>query len=151
MVNCFVRDLHGHSLQFSASTLPELRYAVADRTGVPIEEQRLVFGGRQMEDSGDLASFGVVEGSTIGLVLRLRGGGPKKRCGRYLSATERCSQPALRIVGDCSFCQASFCGRHRLPEDHACPNLSSCRQEAFDRNKTKLEGEQTVGQKIAGM
>ncbi|KAL8286407.1 hypothetical protein RQP46_004424 [Phenoliferia psychrophenolica] len=152
MVNCFVRDLQGNSLTFNdATSLPSLRFAVADRTGVPIEEQRLIFGGRQMED-GSLESYGVVDGATISLVLRLRGGGPKKRCGRWLTTTERCSQVSLRIVGDCTFCETSFCGRHRLPEDHACPNLSNCRAEAFERNKSKLEAEMTVGSKgIAGI
>ena len=123
--------------------------------------------------------------------FRLRGGGPKKRCGCYITTTERCSSAAVRksfhrnvflvlcltltllagIVGDCSFCDVSFCGRHRLPvrairfrssssvlthfappqEDHKCPNLSTCRQDAFLRNKAKLESEQTVGRKIEGM
>ena len=49
-MHLFVRDLAGHSLSFEASNLPALKYAVADRTGVPVEEQRLIFGGRQMED-----------------------------------------------------------------------------------------------------
>ncbi|KAI5474179.1 hypothetical protein MNV49_003991 [Pseudohyphozyma bogoriensis] len=150
-MHLFVRDLSGHSLSFEASTLPSLRYAVADRTGVPIEEQRLVFGGRQLEGEGNLVDMGMIEGGTVGLVLRLRGGAPKKRCGFYVSATERCSSAAVRIVGDCSFCSKSFCGRHRLPEDHTCANLASCRQEAFDRNKSKLESEQTVGSKLASV
>lgn len=54
--------------------------------------------------------------SHVASALRLRGGGPKKRCGRWLTTTERCSQVSLRIVGDCTFCETSFCGRHRLPE-----------------------------------
>lgn len=37
---------------------------------------------------------------------------------------------------------------HRLPEDHKCPNLQSCKQEAFDKLKSRLEGEQTVTEKI---
>lgn len=107
---------------------------------------------------------------------RLRGGGPKKRCNCFISVTERCSQAAIRIVGDCSFCEKAFCGRHRLPEgafslpsycflitsslhtdndcpraDHQCPNLQNCKNEAFLKNKNKLESEQTVGRKIESM
>jgi hypothetical protein len=32
--------------------------------------------------------------------------------------TMKCPHPAVRIVGDCSFCGKSFCGNHRLPEHH---------------------------------
>jgi predicted nucleic acid binding AN1-type Zn finger protein len=34
------------------------------------------------------------------------------------SSTLKCPHPAVRIVGDCSFCGKSFCGNHRLPEHH---------------------------------
>ncbi|ORY88896.1 hypothetical protein BCR35DRAFT_301262 [Leucosporidium creatinivorum] len=143
----FVRSLEGRSLPIDASSLDTLRFAVADRTGIPMEEQRLIFGGRQME-SGSLESYGVHDGVTVGLALRLRGGEKKKRCNCFITTTDRCSQASLRIVGDCSYCTKSFCGTHRLPEDHKCPNLQSCKQEAFDKLKSRLEGEQTVTEKI---
>lgn len=50
--------------------MPTLLYAVADRTGIPTEEQRLIFGGRQLGVEGKLEEFGVFEGATIGLALR---------------------------------------------------------------------------------
>jgi hypothetical protein len=64
------------------------------------------------------------------VVLRLRGG--KKRCAFLVSPTERCSSPALSIIGDCPECQAKHCGRHRLPEVRQrrlarATGLSSCR------------------------
>ncbi|GAA5835047.1 hypothetical protein JCM9279_007182 [Rhodotorula babjevae] len=150
-MHCFVRDLSGNSLSFDASTVHELQFALADRTGIPIPEQRLVYGSRQLVSSRDesLASFGIVEGSTVGLALRLHGGAPKKRCTAMLSATDRCSQAAVRIVGDCQLCQAAFCSRHRLAEDHHCPKLSDCREQAFQKNKTKLEAEATMTEKLA--
>lgn len=44
---------------------------------------------------------------------------PKKlRC-----SAKDCREPAQRIVGDCSFCNGHFCGRHRLLEDHKCSGL----------------------------
>jgi predicted nucleic acid binding AN1-type Zn finger protein len=36
-----------------------------------------------------------------------------------------------------------------MPEHHACQNLESCRQQAFERNKLKLESERTVAAKMA--
>ena len=105
-------------LRADASTVHELQFALADRTGIPIPEQRLGYVSRQLVSSRDesLATFGIVEGSTVGLALRLKGGAPKKRCTAMLAATERCSQAAVRIVGDCQLCQAAFCSRHRLAE-----------------------------------
>ncbi|PLW42839.1 hypothetical protein PCANC_06869 [Puccinia coronata f. sp. avenae] len=89
---------------------------------------------------------------TAEVAMRLRGGGPKKRCQHAKnSVTEsQCSQPALRLVGDCPHCTLPFCSRHRLPEDHACLNMSSCREAAFAKNKAKLESERTVVSKMVG-
>ncbi|GAA6044129.1 hypothetical protein JCM8097_004723 [Rhodosporidiobolus ruineniae] len=76
---------------------------------------------------------------------------PKKRCGCMISPTERCSQAAVRIVGDCQLCTKSFCARHRLAEDHTCPNLEQCKEAAFQRNKTTLEAQQTHSEKLASV
>ncbi|KIP08180.1 hypothetical protein PHLGIDRAFT_19018 [Phlebiopsis gigantea 11061_1 CR5-6] len=71
----------------------------------------------------------------------------KKRC--QFETETRCNQAALRIVGQCPHCRAEFCGTHRMPEHHNCQNLESCRQQAFERNKAKLESERTVASKMA--
>ncbi|KAM0788412.1 hypothetical protein ACM66B_001549 [Microbotryomycetes sp. NB124-2] len=145
----FVRDLSGHLVTITAATASQLRSEVAERLGVPADEQRLMYGRHQLDsDNTTLSSYGLHDHVTVNLALRLRGGGPKKRCGCWITPTERCSQVSLRIVGDCSFCSTSFCGRHRLPEDHACPNLQNCKQEALDRLKTKLDSEKTTAEKI---
>ncbi|ETW85759.1 hypothetical protein HETIRDRAFT_470918 [Heterobasidion irregulare TC 32-1] len=71
----------------------------------------------------------------------------KKRC--QFQGEQACNQAALRIVGQCPHCRVDFCGTHRLPEHHACNNLEDCRQQAFNRNKAKLESERTVASKMA--
>jgi predicted nucleic acid binding AN1-type Zn finger protein len=38
-----------------------------------------------------------------------------------------CREPAQRIVGDCTFCNGHFCGKHRLLEDHKCSGLEDVR------------------------
>ena len=50
-----------------------LKEQVAQKAGVPVTEQRLVCGGKQLEDRSELSERGVQRGSTIHLLLRLRG------------------------------------------------------------------------------
>jgi hypothetical protein len=90
----------------------------------------------------------------------------KKRC--QFTGEEKCNSAVLRLVGQCPHCRAEFCGnvrpapceqpiagadlsipQHRLPEYHSCTNLESCKQQAFEKNKAKLEAERTVAPKMA--
>ncbi|KAI0124148.1 integral membrane protein [Xylariales sp. AK1849] len=60
----------------SASTsTASIQAAVFHRLGNPPDDQRLVFGGQRMEYERTLSQYGIHSGSTIYLVLRLRGGG----------------------------------------------------------------------------
>ncbi|KAI0082748.1 hypothetical protein K474DRAFT_1633060 [Panus rudis PR-1116 ss-1] len=73
----------------------------------------------------------------------------KKRCQFQASSEDRCKEAVLRLVGQCPHCRQEYCGTHRMPEHHACTNLESCRQQAFDKNKAKLEAERTTTSKMA--
>ncbi|KAI8842485.1 hypothetical protein BC829DRAFT_301240 [Chytridium lagenaria] len=42
----------------------------------------------------------------------------------------KCGSAAVKSVGTCRYCSAQFCGKHRLPEAHACANLQSCNAQA---------------------
>ena len=59
-----------------------------------------------------------------------------------------CHLQYAMIIGDCKFCKAKFCSKHRLPEAHDCPHLQTCRQAQFDKNKEKVMGEQCVAAKV---
>ncbi|KAJ3196491.1 hypothetical protein HK101_008787 [Irineochytrium annulatum] len=60
-----------------------------------------------------------------------------------------CGSAAVKSVGTCRYCTAQFCSKHRLPESHACSNLSSCVTEARDNLAKRLISEKTVAQKVA--
>jgi large subunit ribosomal protein L40e len=51
-----------------------LKAKVQTKCGVPLDQQRRVFGGRQLEDGRALAEDNIQNGSVIDLALRLRGG-----------------------------------------------------------------------------
>ena len=45
-----------------------------------------------------------------------------------------CQAKSAPIIGDCKYCKMKYCGSHRLPEAHKCPNLDTCRIQSFKRN-----------------
>ncbi|KAJ3213712.1 hypothetical protein HDU67_002553 [Dinochytrium kinnereticum] len=60
-----------------------------------------------------------------------------------------CGSAAVKSVGTCRYCSAQFCSKHRLPEAHACSNLSTCVTAARDNLAKRLISEKTVAQKVA--
>ena len=51
---------------------------------------------------------------------------------------EGCKKKVAMIIGDCSYCSKKFCAIHRLPEGHACINISDCKRGHFEKNSTML-------------
>ncbi|XP_051551840.1 polyubiquitin-like isoform X6 [Myxocyprinus asiaticus] len=73
----FVKNEKGQTKTYDVDvneTVDQLQQKIYNKERVPVDQQRLIYNGRQLESGMKLLEYNITSGSTIHMTLRLRGG-----------------------------------------------------------------------------
>eukprot|EP00636_Phaeomonas_parva_P007226 CAMPEP_0118850674 /NCGR_PEP_ID=MMETSP1163-20130328/427_1 /TAXON_ID=124430 /ORGANISM="Phaeomonas parva, Strain CCMP2877" /LENGTH=77 /DNA_ID=CAMNT_0006782905 /DNA_START=173 /DNA_END=406 /DNA_ORIENTATION=+ len=72
-----IKTLTGRKQPFNfepSTHVADVKVALQEKEGIQVEQIRLIYGGRQLADDKTLEEYNIESGSTIHMVLQLRGG-----------------------------------------------------------------------------